>query len=198
MSEWETVAAEEELNEYPELPVRQLRRRKNFEFVNHARYRHDLPEEARTAEQENSILLLHTTVRDIPIARPVTRVTNTQSFDSVSSLYSDIDERDTLDTDGNYDQKILAKSGQSELGTTCSRASSSTSGDPFKYDREIYSGFLQPSAERDVSDALHHIGTSSYTKESMVQITEIKHPGIGERRAPAIASFYDADAIRST
>lgn len=198
VSEWETVAPEEELNEYPELPIRQLRRRKNFEFIYHTRHKRDLPEEARAAEQGGGISLLQTAVLDFLPARPTTCVTNTHSFTSVSSLYSDISEGDEVNTDGNLDRKTVTKNRQSDLGVTCSRASSSTSGDPFKYDRDIYSGFLQPSAERDVSDALQRIGTSSYTKESTVQITEIKHPGITARKAPGITSFYDADAIRST
>ncbi|CAM1504102.1 Fc.00g016930.m01.CDS01 [Cosmosporella sp. VM-42] len=211
VSEWETVAPDEEFEECNELPPRQLRRQRNFELVFHAQDILDPSRKLNLAKLErNTILLPPHALPDLRKNRRAAFATTAESFHSASSLYSDLDKPHAIDGVnllesnknpegvGQHDQHPVETDRHSELIALYSRASSSTSGDPFKYDGDIYSGFLQPSAERDVSDALHHAGSSGHSTERPAQSTDMEDPRTKTKRSPDAVSFYNAEAIRST
>ncbi|KAF7560921.1 hypothetical protein G7046_g3224 [Stylonectria norvegica] len=190
ISEWETVAPDDEFEEVAENPSRQVRRQRNFELVFHAQ---DILETSRNRNQirpgRNTILLPPRSAMSTFPTKPTTFNAPRLSFQSSSSLYSDLTDRDAtrdegllhlddggLETDNQLRRPPLGRNRHSEFIARCSRASSSTSGDPFKYDGDLYSGFLQPLAERDISDALHHIVASNQSKESTAHTTDTEDP----------------------
>ena len=137
-------------------------------------------------------------------------ISRAESFQSVSSSYSEIRPEDPascegkpgiqpeLTSHGQQHMQNLRKDCHGEFMATCSRASSSTSGDPFKYDGDVYSVYLQPSAERAISDALHHAGVSSHATGPPAHAIEMKDPRQKSNKTREVPSFYDAQAIRST
>ena len=90
-------------------------------------------------------------------------------------------------------QPVVATAGSSKFPQSPFESSSSD-GDPFKYDRDIYPTFLHPAAERNVSEALHYVASSQNT-------TTFRHPfkqqPTGQHQL-ATPSFYDPDAVQST
>lgn len=211
VSEWETVAPDEEFEEGLHIPPRQLRHRKNFELVFHAQDILESSRRANTFRPGRNTILLPPRISPNLVSNPKASafIERNHSFESVSSAYSDIDKGLTVNGEALVPKSALGGSGQhngnglrrdcnNDFVATCSRASSSTSGDPFKYDGDIYSGFLHPSAERDISDALHHAGVSSHTLGPSVQSIEMKDPRRMPNKGRGVPSFYDAEAIRST
>ncbi|KAM5355512.1 hypothetical protein ACJ41O_002158 [Fusarium nematophilum] len=110
-----------------------------------------------------------------------------RSFHSSSSRYSDPDKNDqqgiknglvadsaapSASRQGNRTLMVPETKRNDELLKRFSLVSTSTDDDPFKYDRDPYSGFLQASAERDVSDALHRAGVSTHSNGGIPRIAE--------------------------
>lgn len=209
-SEWETVVADDEFVDRPEISPK----RRNIELVFHA---HDILDASRkhwpTRKRRNTILLPQYASSEFPRAKSPSIITVADSFLSSSSIYSFIDDANRFDeesvfSDANDQCKVdeqvnphgsncLKRFRQCENVARCSRASSSTSGDPFMYDRDVYSGFLQPSAERAVSDALHLIRGSSTTRQPFGHVIELRDLRPQRSKVLELASFYDAAAIRS-
>ncbi|KAJ4271525.1 hypothetical protein NW762_000229 [Fusarium torreyae] len=184
-SEWETIAADDAFEGYPEAPARPLRRQGNFNFVynpqdnshpNQGLWAPHTQNFEFVSPQDPSLRL---SVRAVPLSSPRLR-----SFHSSSSFYSDLGrngqsghEQDLTPQENahtSYDPEIAQANNRSqETLKRLSRASSSDSDeDPFKYDGDKYSGFLRSSAERDVSDALHEAGLAVYSTKSVPKPVE--------------------------
>ncbi|PNY28149.1 Uncharacterized protein TCAP_01927 [Tolypocladium capitatum] len=84
-----------------------------------------------------------------------------------------------------------------ELVRSHSKASSSLSVDRFKYDRGLYPIFLQPSAERQISKALHRAGMSAYSGTTTAQ--SLKKVELDPNGVNAVhdADFYNPAAINN-
>lgn len=217
-SEWETIAPANELASQINLADSLAKHRaRNVELVFHAQ--DILPGSSSNVSlggRRNTIAgLLDHPAQRLPVDKSHLNLPTHQSFCSSSSFYSD--------TQG-YDDRFIGSrlSETSVLGPTrtgsrrrpatlgvdhnlaielgawrCSKASSSTCGDPFKYDGATYSAFLQPAAERDVSSALHRVGASL----DSVQTThpfQTDHTSSLKQNRIENASFYNSEAIRST
>lgn len=93
LSEWETVAADEEFNDSPQCPPRPLRRRKNMELVFHAQdiIGQSLNKANDSTKLERPGMLGSQALPIQPTNRPPGLVSRMQSFDSASSRYSDLD-----------------------------------------------------------------------------------------------------------
>ncbi|KAF5665982.1 hypothetical protein FHETE_6445 [Fusarium heterosporum] len=180
-SEWETVAADDTFERFPEAPARSLRRQRNFNFGNNVRETIPTNQNLWAAETHNFELVsqpspsLHQCAQTTPKASPCLR-----SFHSSSSLYSDWGKHKVLNrgkdanAQGNTRSHpcppeifILPNDRAQETPKRYSHASSDSNEDPFKYDGDAYSGFLRPSAEKDVSEALHRAGAAVSSKESI-------------------------------
>ncbi|KAF4459418.1 hypothetical protein FALBO_13825 [Fusarium albosuccineum] len=182
-SEWETVAVDDENESRREGTPKPLRRQANFKLT----FRPDEtlhPNLSNWGQQTRSFepvppreLIPQQSVRLVPASSPRLR-----SFHSSSSVYS------TGDNNGesayperlrfgeqslaahSQEQRAAVVQGDNDSQKTIKRlsqASGSSDGNNFKFDSEKYSSFLNPTAERDVSDALHHAGVTSLSKESM-------------------------------
>ncbi|KAF4965681.1 hypothetical protein FSARC_6547 [Fusarium sarcochroum] len=164
-SEWETVAADDAFEGYPEAPTRPLRRQGNFNFVYNPQD-NSRPNQSLWAPQtQNFELVSHQdpsfrpSVRGVPTSSPRLR-----SFHSSSSFYSDLGRNrepgrgQDLDVQANthtsYDPEIVPANNRSQetLKRLSQTSSSDSDEDPFKYDGDKYSGFLRSSAERDNVD----------------------------------------------
>lgn len=212
VSEWETVVPDEEFQNSPQVPPQQLRRRKNFELVFHAQEIFDSRSNQQNglAKQERHTMLAPPRALPKPPAKRSPRFApRLHSFHSTSSLYSDLDETDkaperttktVLEVGGQKRQpaqRLLADP-RPEILRSLSKTSTSTNGDPFQYDGDLYSGFLQPSAEKDVSNALHCAEGSAQSKETLPRPAHVDTLQTDTKKGPNVASFYNAAAIRST
>lgn len=146
-----------------------------------------------------------------------------RTFQSSSSLYSELDKKerkghkqalhsdgaepDTTYCEGERAEEVLQDEDDLPMPQglrvqnpdTLKRASaitSSSQGDPFHYDGDRYSDFLRSSVERDVSDALHHSGKTTYSNYSVPQSPE-SHTPKGHPHGGHVGSFYNSAAIRS-
>ncbi|KAJ4260383.1 hypothetical protein NW757_002334 [Fusarium falciforme] len=127
-----------------------------------------------------------------------------RTFHSSSSLYSELDKKerkghkqalhsdgaepDTTYCEGERAEDVLQDEDDLPVQDglrvpqnqdTLKRASAITTsshGDPFHYDGDRYSDFLRSSIERDVSDALHHTGKTTYSNYSVPQSPESHTP----------------------
>ncbi|KAM0556687.1 hypothetical protein ACHAPJ_005745 [Fusarium lateritium] len=164
-SEWETIAADDAFEGYPEAPARLLRRQGNFNFVYNPQDNSHPNQNLWAPQTQNFELVsrqdpsLRPSVRAVPPSSPRLR-----SFHSSSSFYSDLGrngqsghEQD-LSTQENahtshHPENVPIKNRSQETLKRVSQASSSDSDeDPFKYDGDKYSDFLRSSAERDNVD----------------------------------------------
>ncbi|KAF4967793.1 hypothetical protein FZEAL_10485 [Fusarium zealandicum] len=208
-SEWETIAPDDEFEQLPHLPSRPLRRQGNFNFVLDAEDSLS-PSQDTWAQQTRNFELVprhnplpKPSVRLVPVSSPGLR-----SFPSSSSLYSDLDKNgDLVGRQGSTPDEVTYRKARPagiapeshlshETLKRFSKASTSTDDDPFKYDGDMYSGFLRSSAERDVGDALHHAGASTQLKGGVPRSAVNSVHG-DPQKSPNIASFYNAAAIRS-
>ncbi|KAF7541982.1 hypothetical protein G7Z17_g11838 [Cylindrodendrum hubeiense] len=199
VSEWETIAPDDEFEESPQLPPQQLRRRKNFELVFHAQEIFDSKSNQQNAlakQERHAMLAPPRALPNLPAKRSPRFAPRLHSFHSTSSLYSDLDQtndvpekslRGDLELEGKKRQPVqgLLPDHRPEILRSISKTSTSTNGDPFKYDGDLYSGFLQPSAEKEVSNALHCAEASAQSKETLMRFAqnvdeEIKVPVIRE------------------
>ncbi|KAJ4237226.1 hypothetical protein NW759_000347 [Fusarium solani] len=147
-----------------------------------------------------------------------------RTFHSSSSLYSELDKKerkghkqalhsdgaepDTTYCEGERAEDVLQDEDDMPVQDglrvpqnqdTLKRASAITTsshGDPFHYDGDRYSDFLRSSIERDVSDALHHTGKTTYPNYSVPQSPE-SHTPKGYPHGGHVGSFYNSAAIRS-
>lgn len=208
-SEWETIAPGDELAEQAAI-FSEGKHVRNLELVFHA---HDI---LRSSQSNSSIGLrrnttsgpVDTSSQGLPWGRSKQILPAEQSFCSSSSFYSDTEgDGDLFESEGlapgesrrrpatfAMDRSLPA---EPIMWRRCSKASSSTSGDPFKYDAAMYSAFLQPAAEREVSSALRHVGVSDNSIHTIRpfqadNLTSLKNKTAGD------SSFYNSEAIRST
>ncbi|KAI5467268.1 hypothetical protein BGZ63DRAFT_398863 [Mariannaea sp. PMI_226] len=145
-SEWETVFPDEEFREATQVPTVPPRHRGNFEVPYSA---HQTPFQNTKQNPEQAKPIEHmglpaTRALPVPPAIGIPRLAPplTQSFHSASSLYSD----------GGGQTQGLPNSSRLDVLRSTSKTSSSINDDPFKYDRDNYSGFLKYSAERNNVD----------------------------------------------
>ncbi|KAM0344431.1 hypothetical protein ACHAPU_007615 [Fusarium lateritium] len=210
LSEWETVAADDAFERCPEPPARSLRRQRNFNFGNNPLETTLTNQNVWAAQTQNFELVsrpsptLQQSAQVTPRASPCLR-----SFHSSSSLYSDWGKHNgpsrgkDANAQGNTRRSpcpteifIPPNECAQETLKRYSHASSDSNEDPFKYDGDAYSGFLRPSAEKDVSEALHRAGAAVSLKESIPRSVNGNIPFASQRGAP-VASFYNAAAIPS-
>ncbi|KPM34097.1 hypothetical protein AK830_g12473 [Neonectria ditissima] len=187
-SEWETVVPDDEFEDSPHVPPRQLRRRNNFELVFHAQeiFEPGSNQRKNAVKQERHTMLAPPRALPMPPAKRSARFPQRiHSFHSTSSLYSDWDDVDDIveqglpavkeipevDSQKKQPGQLLLVNSRPEILRSLSKTSSSTNDDPFKYDGDLYSGFLQSSAEKEVSNALHHAGESAQTNQSLLRPT---------------------------
>ncbi|RGP68477.1 hypothetical protein FSPOR_5356 [Fusarium sporotrichioides] len=201
-SEWETVAGDDVSESYPEAPTKSLRRQGNFFVYNQQNESLQTNHNVWAPQTESFELVSHSgpSVRVQPRSSP-----RLQSFHSSSSFYSDLGKHSELGRgkDANIygkppipcDPEDFPTDNRAQHDTKrYSHASSDSHDDPFKYDSEAYSGFLRPSAEREVSDALHKAGLAVSSKETIPQFPEGNTSNASQRGVP-VASFYHAGAI---
>ncbi|KAK7430213.1 hypothetical protein QQZ08_003188 [Neonectria magnoliae] len=168
-SEWETVVPDDEYGDSPRIPPHQLRRRKNFELVFHAEdiFEPGSNQRKNAIKPERHTMLAPPRALPMPPAkRPSRFPARLHSFHSTSSLYSDWDDiedipeqglpavKETMEVEAQKKQpgQLLLVNFRPEIVRSLSKTSSSTNGDPFKYDGDLYSGFLQSSAEKENVD----------------------------------------------
>ncbi|KAL3606094.1 hypothetical protein FPOAC2_01048 [Fusarium poae] len=202
-SEWETVAGDDAPETYPEASTKSLRCQRNLFGYNSQKESLQTKRHVWAPQTESFELVSHSSpsVRVHPRSSP-----RLQSFHSSSSFYSDLSKQSELGRgkDANIygkspipcDPEDFTTDNRAQQETkTYSHASSDSHDDPFKYDSEVYSGFLRPSAEREVSDALHKAGLAVSSKETIPQFPEGNSSNASQRGAP-VTSFYHAGAIR--
>ncbi|KAH7156224.1 hypothetical protein EDB81DRAFT_944708 [Dactylonectria macrodidyma] len=164
VSDWETVVPDDEFGDRPQVPAQPLRRRKNFDFIFHTQEIID----SRTKQQNSQAKYgKHTTLappRALPklSTRHSPKLTSRlHSFHSTSSFYSDLDEasessqkteKPVLDTQ-NRQPFQWSPTPRPDIMRSASKTSTSTNDDPFKYDRDPYSGFLQASEDKEGNNA---------------------------------------------
>lgn len=218
-SEWETIAPANELASRNNLvDSHTTPRARDFELVFHAQDILSASKSSNTISSRRNTIpgLLHVPGQRLPYDQSHLNLPTQESFCTSSSFYSD---------DHGFDDGFLAsvlpeqygfgpaRSGSRRRPATlgmdqnisielggwrCSKASSSTCGDPFQYDGATYSAFLQPAAEREVSSALRRFGDCG----SSIEIThpfQTDHPSsLRRNRLRNDGSFYNSEAIRST
>lgn len=217
-SEWETVAATEELYEQcQEMEERQTRRKRNIEFGSGA-YGTLNPTTASSsvACRKNTILgPPDISLPKLPTGVPRQHLTTYPSFYSSSSFYSD------LDTDGEMIEKQLLHPdawvpvpshsrmrpvtmwfggnlrGDQWMGRRISKTSSTTSGDPFQYDGRVYSTFLQPAAECEINNAPHRATINYHSYFDLAGPGKIEKVGQNGINSCTRNSFYNPAAIQS-
>lgn len=219
MSEWETIAPGDEHNDRDSLmnPT-ELGSPPNFELLFHAQ---DI---LHSSSSHGSLGLRRNTIpgplnlpqrQRLPAGKSRLNLPTQQSFCSSSSFYSDAEAADELcdvelpQWNGPSLNQVLGRKRPATLGlerdglaeptnwTRFSKASSSTGGDPFKYDAVAYSAFLQPAAEREVSSALRRIGVSDNSMRTTHPFPT-DHIDSQEKKPNSSSSFYHPEAIRST
>lgn len=218
-SEWETVAPSEELYEQrPEVGEIQLKRQRNFELGS---YVHRTINSATTS---SSLACRRNTILgppDIPLPKLPGGVSRGNlapypSFYSLSSCYSDLDTNeeiveeqllnleawDPVRSDSRRRPATMGFGGSLRgdqwMGRRISKISSSTSGDPFQYDGVVYSAFLKPAAECEISNSLHQSTMNHHACSDIndpPKIEAIPQNGI---RPSTGNSFYNPAAIQST
>jgi hypothetical protein len=210
-SEWETIAPGDELAERA-VDSSEGEHVRTLELVFHAQ------EILPSARSNNSLGLRRNTIlgpvdtssQRLPWGRSKQNFSAAeQSFCSSSSFYSDLEgggdffesEAD-LGHGENRRRPATLHIGRNTLVEPTmwrrfSKASSSTSGDPFKYDAATYSAFLQPAAEREVSSALHRIGVSDESIHTTRPLQADQAISLKNQLA-GHSSFYNSEAIRST
>ncbi|CEI64643.1 unnamed protein product [Fusarium venenatum] len=159
-SEWETVAGDDAPETYPEASTKSLRRQRNLFGYNPQKENIQTNRNAWAPQTESFELVSHSgpSVRVHPRSSP-----RLQSFHSSSSFYSDLSKQSELGRgkDANIYEKSPIPCDPEDFATdnraqqeteSYSHASSDSHDDPFKYDSEVYSGFLRPSAERENVD----------------------------------------------
>ncbi|KAH7155413.1 hypothetical protein B0J13DRAFT_618863 [Dactylonectria estremocensis] len=168
VSEWETVVPDDDFEDGPQFPAQSLRRRKNFDFVFHA---HEIIDPS-TKQQSSLIkhgkpttLVLPRVLPELPTRQSPKLASRVHSFHSTSSFYSDLDE---AGEPSEKNEKLLLEvskrqpcqqwpTTQADLMRSTSKTSTSTNDDPFKYDRDPYSSFLQASATEDKDNVAEDI-----------------------------------------
>lgn len=215
ISEWETVAADEEFQEATKRSEKRHGRRKDADVVFHA---HDILKSASpnapSKQRRNTILVSPSlSLHQIQDSASHAMLAKDISFYSSSSIYSDLDRDECVDEDQLLDfgshgtwrrpskkRRVtlgLDRNPHGELMTACSKTSSSASVDRFKYDGDGYSVFLHSTAERDISQALQQAGLSD---GSGTTVTHSRMPpgfdSTGNKllRHP---SFYNPAALQS-
>ena len=186
-SEWETVPDEDLRTNAAKALVRDAPRCKEIALVFHA-------EDILDAKNTKSIYKKTATLA-AGHGRAKTELAKAESFYSSSSIYTDtgttssIDEARLLELDHphryqGHNPVPCTASGQDvkfrgEMPTRCSKTSSSSSADPFKYDCDEYSAFLQPSTDKDVNRIANPLA------------------GAPDKKIVQNSSFYNHDALRS-
>lgn len=216
-SEWETVAPTQEQNGYEGIDCKMLRRKRSLELVFHA---HDnlnaAPVCGYPVPRRNTILgPPDISLPKLPSVASCEHITTYPSFYSSSSFYSDIDGDEEITEEHLQDPEACAPGRSSSrrrpatmglgrnlrgdllIGRRASKTSSSTSGDPFKYDG-VYPTFLQPETEFEVSSALHRAGISHSSTLDMIGPPKVEHIGLDDINPSTRSSFYSPAAIRST
>lgn len=215
VSDWETVAADEEFKESTAPPRQQHRRRKDAEVLFHA---HDILNSSRPngipRQRRNTILAPpNFSLPKLPSGASRLAVPKNTSFYSSSSVYSDVGRDEWIDEDQLLDLSAhgpwrapsrkrratlgMGRNTGGELVGVCSKTSSSASIDRFKFDGDGYSIFLHSSAERDISQALHQAGMSTDSGGTMTRsnLTSAHNQTVGKPlRHP---SFYNHEALQS-
>ncbi|KIL94719.1 hypothetical protein FAVG1_01650 [Fusarium avenaceum] len=164
-SEWETVAADDASERYPETAPRSLRRQRNFNFGHKMQDSPQTNQNIWAAQTQNFELVsqpgssLQQSVRSALKTSPRLR-----SFHSSSSLYSDWGKNNgpgrgkeanaQVNTHLPYPPAAFIPTNDraQEAPKRYSHASSDSDEDPFKYDGDAYSGFLRRSAEKENVD----------------------------------------------
>ncbi|KAH7256592.1 hypothetical protein BKA59DRAFT_490618 [Fusarium tricinctum] len=164
-SEWETVAADDVSERYPEAAPRSLRRQRNFNFGHKRQDTSQTNQNIWAAQTQNFELVsqpgssLQQSVRSALKISPRLR-----SFHSSSSLYSDWGKNNGLGRGKEANDKvnthvpyppaafIPTNDRAQEAPKRYSHVSSDSDEDPFKYDGDAYSGFLRRSAEKENVD----------------------------------------------
>lgn len=223
-SEWETVAPDDEFYEPNENSTRPIKRRRNFELVFHAQDIIGATNGTAVTQARNTIIgPPDISLPKLSSGRHRAQPAAHHSLHSSSSFYSNFDgddgdteeqlidlddcivdrtnsqrRRATVGTDQTPNTELHELQAELMLGRSCSKASSSTNGDPFRYDRGMYSTFLQPAAERDVSSALHRAGTSHNSTIEAHHPFKVDQVDASMRNPIGNSSFYNPAAIRST
>ncbi|KAM0296807.1 hypothetical protein ACHAO9_000453 [Fusarium lateritium] len=207
-SEWETIVADDAFESYPIAVPRSLKRQRNFNFGHKLQDTSQTNQNIWAAQTQNFELVsqpgssLQQSVQTALKASPRLR-----SFHSSSSLYSDWGKNNKLsrgkEANAQVNTHLLyppaafipTNDRAQEALKRYSHASSDSDEDPFKYDGDAYSGFLRPSAEKEVSDALHRAGVAVSSKENIPRSVDGNIPIASQRGVP-VASFYNAAAIQ--
>ncbi|KAM0440877.1 hypothetical protein ACHAPT_000179 [Fusarium lateritium] len=170
-SEWETVAADDEFEPYPEVTTKAQRRQGKSKFATKTdAIRHPYILNWAPRKQTSEPVSRRDPVRLSPVQPAGEPSPRLRTFHSSSSLYSELDnkennghvqalhsdgaEPDTTYCDGERAEDVLqGNHGQDQDALKrASAVTSSSFGDPFHYDGERYSDFLRSSAERDNVD----------------------------------------------
>lgn len=211
VSEWETVAADEEF-EIPAEPIpmlkiqptsseASLRAPRIFSYPSH----HE-----PSVQRPNTLLVRPTESLDYLRCNAATK----EPLRLSSSIYSHVGKDECIDEElaDHFDCRGLERTPSrmrpatlgldrnmsGELVRSHSKASSSLSVDRFKYDRGLYPIFLQPPAERQINKALHRAGMSADSGTVIAQ--SLKRVKLDPYGGNAIhdAAFYNSAAIHST
>lgn len=221
VSEWETVAPDEEFQECLSIPLGHTKLRKDVDVLFHAQdILHPSRPNAPITQRRNTILVppnfslpkLPSDASQIACARNKNK---DKSFYSSSSVYSNVDGDGWIDEEQllglNWTDPWRTASGRrrvapgagrnntGELVTTCSKTSSSASVDRFRYDGDGYSIFLQSTAERDISQALHNAGVSMDSGATAAQPNGREFGGNWmNNKLNLHHAFYNHAALQST
>lgn len=217
-SEWETIAPANEITSQDDHADSSIKQRtRDYELAFHAQdILPDSKSQGSPSGRRNTIAgLLDLSDQRLPFERSQLNLPTHDSVCSSSSFYSDtqgydeaflgskLPERHELGPTRsesrrrpvtlNIDHNISI-----ELGTwRCSEASSSTCGDPFKYDGATYSAFLQPAAVGEVSSAIRRFDAGQNSIQTTHPFQTDQTNSFKQDRVEQ-TPFYNSDAIRST
>lgn len=212
-SEWETIAIDEESILKPSTRLRQR--------VEHGRLAFPVQDimgrvrqATERAQRRNTDLIAPTSARTLAIL-PTFNTSNipNDGLQRASSVYED--DKETCKPSHSSKQQAYTpemsralskkrpftlnfdRNVYGELVSSYSKSSSRASNDPFRYDGEGYSLFLNPSAEKEVSRALYRTNSRSEAASTAIYSPKKNFPNSMGRRFQA-GSFYDNAVIQST
>ena len=214
--DWETIAPTDELGELPAQGRDRLSSRRNFALVLHAQdILNSSNASSTTTPRRNTILgPPEVSLPKLPSGRLRGGITSSSSFISSSSFYSDSGCGDELAdraiepdiwTSPQHFPRHPAMAMRMDMhvpgqasAERVSKTSSSENGDPFRYDAGPYTAFLQPAAERNVSDALHRVELSAPESFKRTRLQTTTNPVLEEAQTCERPYFYHSAAIPST
>lgn len=218
-SDWETIAPAEELQELhanDDLNNERFKRKRHLDPVFHAQkiFNTSLSTSASGLRRNTVLGPPDISLPKLPGGTPRAQLPGGPSFPSSSSFYTEVDGQDTVAEQQLLDPEAWgfgSSAGQQQLATfggeaqfenipvrSISKASSSTRSDPFLYDGGLYSAFLNPTAEREVSNALARAGVSYTSTLNAPRPVNPDEIGLAVSHDLNNTTFYNQAAVRST